>query len=57
MKFSLTFKHPDALKQITGSVKDEKEKRKLAEKYVEWGEYVTIDFDTEDGTAVVREVP
>lgn len=29
------------------------EAKDFAEKWVKWGEYVTIEFDTEAGTAVV----
>jgi len=67
MKISITFKTPDAVSQAlheevdTGDL-DEFEAREMLDQYeselgkwVEHGEYVTIDFDLDEGTATVRE--
>lgn len=66
MKFILTFKTPNALDQsIVDSLPeaeglDQEEQDKLwyevetlAEKFVEYKEYITIEFDTKTGTATV----
>lgn len=69
MKFAITFKSPDAFDYaITEAVKEYEKSRELTEeqfdeadeylrefasKWVEWSEYITIEFDTELGTATV----
>lgn len=54
MKFQLTFKMPDVLDQIEFRAPEDTEKaKKLAEKYVRMGEYITVEFDTDAETAVV----
>lgn len=50
MIFSLTFKTPDVLDQLTGN----KEAQDVADNFVEYGEYIYIDFDTDKDTATVR---
>lgn len=56
MKFSLTFKTPGVINQL----EEEQDELELAEEFLEqwleYREYVTIDFDTEAGTAEVRKV-
>lgn len=59
MKFRLTFKMPDVLDQLKEIPCDAGEYRKaakLAEKFVEWGEYVTIELDTAAKTATVVKI-
>lgn len=55
MKFVVAFKTPDALDQIEAGLKT-KEVRNLVERFVEYGEYIRIEFDTEAKTATVLEV-
>lgn len=66
MKFRMVFKTPrlqelqffDAKKHTKKASEAQlKAAWKFTEKYVEFGKEVTVDFDTEDGTATVREVP
>lgn len=56
-KFTATFKCPDALSDgINQSGLEEKDVEKayfLAQKFVQYGEYVTIEFDTDKKTATV----
>ena len=64
MKYSLTFKTPGVLDQVvseptTQSDYDDDDRgsadlKTFFEQWLEYEEYVTIDFDTEDNTAVVR---
>jgi len=55
MKFSLTFKTPDVTDQVDVPAGQKKEAiEDFLRKWLEYGEYVTLDFDTELGTAVVR---
>lgn len=57
MKFNLCFKMPDVLDQITSQSETELTAAlKLARKYIEYGEYVRIEFDTETQTATVSKV-
>jgi len=55
MRFKATFKTPDvldyALEYFEGE--DRETAKELAEKYIEYGEYITIVFDTETQTATV----
>lgn len=75
MKFTVTFKDPDALqnaleeaaiqsirgktkglteKQVNLLVEDEiEELRGCTEKWIEWSEYLKVEFDTIAGTATV----
>lgn len=56
MKFTLSFKTPDALDQIEDDFEDELEKNaaiELAKKYVEYGECIRVEFDTETQSAKV----
>lgn len=58
MKFTLTFKMPDVLNQLTHDFETEKqdEAKAFAEKYVKYGEYISVEFDTENKTAVAKEL-
>ena len=59
MMFEITFKDPDcavlcANKDIDYVDELPDEARELAAQFLEFSEYVTILFDTADGTAVVK---
>ena len=60
MKFVLFFKTPDVLHYAlddTNMSEDEREKcKEFAEKWVDYGECASIEFDTEAGTATVQKV-
>ena len=66
MKFQVTFKTPDALDfaidavtSVVNTLELEEEKANLSEfagKWVEWGESVTLEFDTDAGTCIVLPV-
>ncbi len=68
MKIKLTFKTPDVLDQldrkiyydddITDEELDEKidEARSIISKWIEYSEYLTVEFDLENQTAKVLEV-
>jgi len=68
MKLTVSFKTPDAVDYTIDDMEraefdsdeafeEAKDKaRALMDKYIEYGEYVLIDFDTEAGTATVRKV-
>ena len=51
--FSITLKDPDYGVNELGVDKKAKAVRAMLTKFVEWGEYVTVEFDTEAGTARV----
>ena len=55
MKIKLTFKTPDVLDYaIDGMDEDSQEEvKELAKKFIEFGEYLTIELDTENSTARV----
>lgn len=56
MKFVCTFKTPDALFYALRDIEDEGEREEagaFAAQWVDYGEYVYIEFDTEAGTAAV----
>ena len=57
MKFSLTFKTPDVVDQLDDlDDKKRNDAKNFLEKWIEYGEYVTIDFDTKLTTAKVRTI-
>lgn len=64
MKFSVTFKTPDAKndaledlrKEHGDEVGDGEAEAVVMDKFIQYGEYVTIEFDSEAGTAVVERV-
>ena len=57
MKFTVTFKTPDAVNYAIEdedmSEEEQEESLAFSEKYVQYGEIVSIEFDTELGTATV----
>lgn len=69
MKFRVTMKNPDALDYALEDLeeqmiehafldKDEREEeinkaRDFANRWIKWGEYIDVEFDTEKGTATV----
>lgn len=55
MKFNVTFKTPDAVYYAVDEYGQEhkEEIEETASKFVSYGEYVTIEFDTETKTATV----
>ena len=59
MKFTVTFKTPDVLEDLDRLEDISEEERasadELVKQYVEYGEYVRIEFDTEAKTAKVLE--
>lgn len=50
MKIHLTFKTPDVEDQVTPE--DLAVAKPLVDKYLEYGEYITVEFDTETKTCV-----
>lgn len=59
MKFTLTFKTPDVtdeINELDADYDDILSAKDLADKFVQYDEYVTIQFDTETQTAVVLPV-
>ena len=50
-KFTVTFKDPDY--STAGDHLDAKVEATLKAKFVEWDEYITVEFDTTHGTARV----
>ena len=59
MKFQLTFNTPDVVSQLLGEAMpytpdgDEHiEARQLVDKFLTYGEFITVEFDTETETAV-----
>lgn len=55
MKFELIFKTPDVL-DLIHSKEPLPEVTEIIKKYVRFGELITIEFDTELGSAKVKEV-
>ena len=55
MKFQLTFKTPDVLDQLHEVIDDDEqiEADQLAKKFLRYGEYITIEFDSEIQSATV----
>lgn len=55
MKFTVTFKTPDAVDYAIEDLSEEEqeEAKETARKFVEYGEYITVKFDTETQTATV----
>jgi hypothetical protein len=54
MKFTLTFKTPDVATPLQHYDNSE-ELERFTEKWLEYGEYIEVEFDTEEGTATVVE--
>lgn len=60
MKFKVTFKDPDCMvnhknKDIDYIDQLPPKARETVDRFLEWSEYVTIEFDTKDQTARVLE--
>lgn len=59
MKFQVSMKCPDALDQAinnaTDTIQEEAEIKKLCEKWFKWGEYVTLEINTDAKTCIVLE--
>ena len=57
MRFSLTFKTPDVIDQLQDECDPEAMEKvhSFLERFVEFGELITIGFDTDAQTATVRE--
>lgn len=58
MKFCLTFKTPDVLEQLdyeTFTLEESYKIQEFAKKFIKYGEYITVEFDTEKQTAKVIE--
>lgn len=57
MKFTLSFKTPDVLDQAFENTSSEEQEaiKKIAKKFIEFGEYICVEFDTETQTATVQE--
>jgi len=56
MKFTVTFKTPDAVQHALDELPadaDWESTQKVLDKFVEYNEYVRVEFDTEKGTATV----
>jgi len=53
MKFTLSFKTPDVMDQLT--VDQHEEAEEVIKKFVQYSEYITVEFDTELKTATVME--
>jgi hypothetical protein len=59
MTFTVHFKTPDVMDQLDDdyvSPEDLDKMQKFAAKFVEYGENIVVEFDTEAGTATVRPV-
>lgn len=55
MTFRITFKTPDVFDQIEDDHYTRKELERFLDRWITYGEYVTIEFDTDAGTAKVVE--
>lgn len=58
MKFSLTFKTPDVLDQLCEDIEDGIVLASCihtAKKFIQYGECVTLEFDTETQSVIVKE--
>ena len=54
MKFTLSFKNPDVFDQLHWDDEEARERAKaFTAKYVKYGEYIAVEFDTEAETATV----
>ncbi len=55
MKFRVTFKTPDAVDYAVDEygLEHKDEIKETARKFVTYGEYITVEFDTETQTATV----
>lgn len=55
MKFTVNFKTPDALYYALKNMEEDEEFKckEFAEKYIKYGEYISVEFDTETRTVKV----
>lgn len=53
MKFRLTFKTPDVVDQLDCDESKIEDCVKVVDMWTEYGEYITVEFDTEELTAKV----
>ncbi len=55
MKFQLSFKTPDVLDQLDEVLDpdDQEAARETARQYLQYGEYLRVEFDTDTETATV----
>lgn len=58
MKVQVTFKTPDVLDYVLDDLDEDNQEilKRLAEKYIKWGELVTLEFDLKNETVKVLEV-
>jgi len=57
MKIKVTFKTPDVIDDAVRDIEDEDERAEVADylkRWIEYGEYITIEFDTIHDTAEVQ---
>lgn len=62
MEFTLTFKTNDVLDQVIKRLApltpmQIREIEEFAEDYIEYGEYIRVEFNTETGTVIVLPLP
>ena len=58
MKLNITFKTPDAAHYALLDIEDEEKKEEAEEaleKFISSSVYITVEFDTDEGTATVQE--
>lgn len=58
MKFTLSFKTPDVIDQALEDIDEEDQRediKRVADKFLQYGEYLRVEFDTEAQTATVKE--
>lgn len=58
MKFTVTFKSPDAVDDALADIPANQRKKaeKICEEFFKYGEYVYVEIDTDAGTATVLQV-
>ena len=58
MKVQVTFKTPDVLDYVLDDLDEDKQEilKRLAEKYIKWGELVALEFDLKNETVKVLKV-
>lgn len=58
MKVNLTFKSPDTMYYTCQGMSDEEEKqvKEVCRKWIKYGEYLTVEVDTDEETIKVLEV-
>ena len=56
MKFRLSFKTPDVMAQLDFDEVCQEAAKAVVDAYVEYDEYIRVEFDTVEGTATVVEL-